>query len=50
MVSKVVRGEQNKTHDYYFINADENAIEKARAKFSNDVANEVEKLMNENCD
>lgn len=46
-ISKVVRGEQNKTHDYYFTNADEKVVEKVRAKFGDDVAKKVEELIND---
>ena len=47
MINKVVKGKQNKTHDYYFTNADENAVEKTRAKFGDEITSKVEKLMGE---
>ena len=46
-VNYVVKGKQNKTHDYWFCYADETAVEKARVKFGDEVAKKVEKLMNE---
>lgn len=47
-IDKVIKGYYSKTGDYWFCNADETAIEKVRAKFSDEVAEKVEKLMNEN--
>lgn len=44
-IAKVVKGKKNKINGYWFCDADENAIEKAREKFGDDVASEVEKLM-----
>ena len=44
-ISKVVKGKQNKAGGYLFYDADENAIEKIRDKFGNEVTREVEKLM-----
>ena len=46
-INKVVKGKQNKTRNYYFTNADENAVEKTRAKFGDEIANKVEELMKE---
>lgn len=46
-IGHVVRGVYSQTHGFWFCYADENAVEKARARFGNDVADEVEKLMNE---
>lgn len=48
-ISAVIKGKRTKTGDCWFCDADENAVEKTRDKFSDDVAREVEKLMNENC-
>ena len=44
-ISRVVKGKQNKTHGYWFCNADENAVDKARAKFGDDIAKKVKELM-----
>lgn len=44
------RGRLKTTGGFWFCNADSNAVEKTRVKFGNDVADKVEKLMNENCD
>lgn len=46
-VGAIINGEQNTAGGYSFLNADENAVENARTKFGNDVANKVEKLINE---
>lgn len=46
-VSDVVNGKYNQTGGFWFCNADENAVEKTRVKFGDDIANKVEKLMNE---
>ena len=48
-VNDVVKGEYNQTHGYWFCYADEYTVEKVRTKFGDEVANEVEKLINENC-
>lgn len=45
-LNKVLNDRQNKTGGYWFCYADSNAIEKARAKFGNDIANKVEEFMN----
>lgn len=45
LISKVVKSERNKTGDYWFTYADENAVGKTRAKFGDEIANEVEKFM-----
>lgn len=47
-ISNVVRGKYNKTHGYFFCNADENAVDKIREKFGDELANKVRELMNEN--
>lgn len=46
-INNVVKGKRNQTHDYWFCNADENAVENVRTKFGDEVANKVEKLMRE---
>ena len=46
-ISSVIKGKLNKTHGYWFTNADENAIEKVRSKFGDEVAEKVEKLIRE---
>lgn len=43
-ITKVVRGKMHKTGGYWFCNADEDAVEKARAEFGNKIAEKVEKL------
>lgn len=45
-VNAVVKGRYSKTHGYWFCYADEKAVEKTRAKFGDEVAREVEKMMN----
>ena len=49
-INHVVEGERNKAGDYWFCNADENAVEKARSKFDDDIAKKVEELIGENYD
>lgn len=44
-ITRVVNGKRNKTHGFWFCNADENAVENARAKFGNEVAEKIEELM-----
>lgn len=46
-INNVLKGLYNKTHGYWFCYADENAVGKTRAKFGDEVANEVKKLMSE---
>ena len=46
-IAKVAKGKLNKTHGYWFCYADKNAVEKARSKFGDDIADKVEKLINE---
>lgn len=46
-VNNVIKGRQKTAGGCWFCRVDENAIEKARAKFGDDIANKVEKLMNE---
>lgn len=45
-IAKVAKGKLNKTHGFWFCYADENAVEKTRAKFGDDFAEKVEKLIN----
>lgn len=47
-INKVINGEYAKAGDYWFCNADENAVEKTRSKFGDEIAKKVEELMNEN--
>lgn len=44
-VTKVVKGKRNKVGNSWFCNVDENAVEKVRDKFGDEVADKVEKLM-----
>ncbi len=44
-IGTVARGKRNKTGDYWFCYADENAVEKTREKFGDKIADKVEKLM-----
>lgn len=44
-VNNVIKGRRNSVRGYWFCEADENAVEKIREKFGDDVASEVEKLM-----
>ena len=44
-INHVLKGKQNKTGDYWFRYVDENAIEKTRKKFGDEIAKKVEKLM-----
>lgn len=46
-ISAVIKGRLNKTGDFWFCNADENAVEKVRSKFGDEIAEKVEKLINE---
>ena len=48
-INSVLKGQRNQAGGFWFCYADENAIEKIRAKFGDEVADEAEKLMNENC-
>lgn len=47
-IYSVLKGWYKQTHGYWFCRADEHAVEKTRVKFGDEVADEVEKLMNEN--
>lgn len=49
-ITKVVKDKMYKTGGFWFCYADDNAVEKTRAKFGNKVAHEVEKLIGENYD
>lgn len=44
-ISDVLSGKRKKTHGWWFCYVNEEAVEKTRAKFSDEVVNEVEKLM-----
>lgn len=44
-VNSVVKDKRNKTGGYWFTYADENTVEKTRAKFGDKIANKIEKLM-----
>lgn len=44
-INKVIKGRLNKTHNYWFTNADKNAVESTRVKFGDSVARKVEELM-----
>ena len=46
-ISNVAKGKRHKTCGYWFCYADKNAVEKARSKFGDKVANKVEKLIGE---
>lgn len=48
-ISAVIKGKRNKADDCWFCNVDENAVENTIDKFSDEVAEKVENLMNENC-
>ena len=45
-ISRMIKGEIQKTHGFWFCRADKNAIEKARSKFGDEVAEKIEKLIN----
>ena len=47
-ITDVVRDKRHKTGGCWFCYADENAVKKTRAKFGEEIANKVEKLINEN--
>lgn len=49
-LSNVLKGRRNKTGGCWFCYANENAIEKTREKFGDEVASQVKKLMSVNCD
>lgn len=49
-ITKVIKGKLHKTGGYWFTYADENAIEKVRVKFGDDIARKVEELIGENYD
>lgn len=46
-INEVVKGKRNKAGGCWFTYADKNAVEKTREKFGDEIANKVEKLMNE---
>lgn len=47
-INMITRGKLNQTGGFWFTNANENAIEKTRTKFDNEVAEKVKELMEEN--
>ena len=49
-LSNVLKGRRNKTGGCWFCYANENAIEKTREKFDDEVTSQVKKLMSDNCD
>jgi len=44
-INHVLKGQRKQTHGYWFTKADENAVKITRNKFSDEVADKVEKLM-----
>ena len=44
-VNNVIKGKRNRTGDYWFCYADEDAVEKTRSKFGDKVAEKIKKLM-----
>lgn len=44
-ICAVVRGQRHTAGGWWFTNANENAVEKTRSKFGDDMANKVEELM-----
>lgn len=49
-INEVVKGKRHMAGEYWFCNADKNAVEKTRAKFGDEIARKVEKLIGENYD
>lgn len=47
-INEVVKGKRHKAGGCWFCDADENAVDKTKVKFGDEVANKVEKLMREN--
>lgn len=47
-ISDVINGKLNKTHGFWFVNIDENTVEKVRLRFGDKIARKVEKLISEN--
>lgn len=47
-ISAVIKGKRNKTGGYWFCDADDTAVEKARAKFGDEIARKVEELIRQN--
>lgn len=45
-IYKVLKGKLNKTSNCWFCYADENAVEKVKSKFGDEIANKVKELMN----
>lgn len=50
LINKVLKKRQKTTNDYWFCYADKNAVKKVREKFGDDVAREVEKMVEKNYD
>lgn len=46
-IGKVLKGKRKQTGGYWFCYADENAVEKTRVKFGDEIANKVKELINE---
>ena len=46
-ICNVLKGKLNKTCNCWLCYADENAVEKVRAKFGDEIANKVKKIMRE---
>ena len=44
-INSVIKGNQKKTHGYWFTNMDENAVKNTRTKFDDSVAQKVKGLM-----
>ena len=49
-INMVIKGKQNKTGGFWFCYANEDAEDKTREKFGDEIVNQVEKLMSDNCD
>lgn len=47
-ISDCINDRRRQVYDFWFCDVDENAIEKTRSKFGDDVASKVEELMNDN--
>lgn len=46
-VSHVITGRRKQHKDFWFCHADENAVENARSKFGDEIANKAADLMSE---
>lgn len=49
-INNVIKGKRNRAGGYWFAYADENAVEKAREKFGDEISEKVKELMVENYD